>query len=246
MKTIRLAIGYVISVPVLVLSLVYAFIPAGILKLFGAHKAADRWFELCGRFISNVALFSFGVKIHVDGRENVPPVTNICYMANHQSMLDILAFAGPAKLWAGIMAKAEARRIPILNLWCYAIGCVFIERTSPHDSIKAILKGVQRLKEGKPILIFPEGTRSKVDTIGEMKIGSLKLATRSKAVIVPITIKGLRYGLEGIKDFKRVHAYISIGKPIYTASLSPEEIATLHERVYGEIDKRFHELPNHS
>ncbi len=243
MKQIRIAVACLIAVPLLVFSLVYAFIPAGIMALFGAKKKASRWLELCGRFISISTLFALGVTVHIDGRENLPTATNICYMANHQSMLDILAFAGPAKLWASIFAKAEIKRVPIINLWCYALDCVFIERTSPHDAVKAILKGVQKLKDGNPMLIFPEGTRSKVNSIGELKNGSLKLATRSKAIIVPITIKGLRSGLEGITNFRRVNAYFSIGKPIPTESLTKEEIATLHERVYGEVKTRFNELP---
>lgn len=243
MRKIRIAVACIIVIPLLVFSLIYAFIPAVVLLVFGAKKAANRWLELCGRFIGNSAFFALGVTVHVDGRENLPIETNICYMANHQSMLDILAFAGPAKLWASVFAKAEIKKVPIINLWCYALGCVFIERTSPHDTVKAILKGVQKLKEGKPMLIFPEGTRSKVDSIGDLKNGSLKLATRSKAIIVPITIKGLRHGLEGITNYRRVHAYFSIGKPIPTDSLSKEEIAVLHERVYGEVKKRFDELP---
>ena len=244
MRKIRVAVACLLAIPRLVLSVVYAFVPAALLSLFGAKRASNRWLELCARFISNGILFSLGVTVHVDGRENLPTETPVCYMANHQSMLDILVFVGPAKLWASIFAKAELKKVPIINLWCYALGCVFIERTSPHDTVKAILKGVQKLKEGKPMLIFPEGTRSKVDTIGELKTGSLKLATRSKAIIVPITIKGIRDGLEGITNFRHVHAHFSIGKPIPTDLLSKEEIAILHERVYGEVKKRFNELPN--
>ncbi len=243
MRKLRIAVASLLAVPMIVLSPLYAFVPAGLLLLFRAKRAANRWLELCARLISNATLFALGVTVHVDGREHLSSETPVCYMANHQSMLDILAFVGPAKLWAGVFAKAELKRMPFINLWCYALGCVFIERNSPHDTVKAILKGVQKLKEGKPMLIFPEGTRSKFDTIGELKNGSLKLATRSKAIIVPITIKGIRDGLEGITDYRRVHAYLSIGKPIPTDLLSKEEIAVLHERVYGEVKKRFNELP---
>jgi len=244
MRKIRIAVACLLAVPLIVLSPIYAFIPAGLLLLFRAKKPANRWLELCARLISNSTLFALGVTVHVDGKENLPTETPICYMANHQSMLDFLAFVGPAKLWASVFAKAEVKRMPFINLWCYALGCVFIERSSPHDMVKAILKGVQKLKEGNPMLIFPEGTRSKFDTIGELKTGSLKMATRSNAIIVPITIKGLRYGLEGITNFRRVHAYLSIGKPIPTAFLTKEETTTLHEWVYGEVEKRFNELPN--
>lgn len=243
MRKIRIAFAALFILPILILSLVYAFLPAMLLRLFKLKEAEDRYLARCGHFIGNSILFFLGITVHVDGRQNIPSDSNLCYMANHQSLLDIVAFVGPAHLWATILAKAEVKKIPIINLWCFALGCIFIERKSPHDAIKAILKGVELLKQGKSMIIFPEGTRSKDGRIGELKNGSLKLATRSKAIIIPITIKGLRAGFEHLKGFKRVHAYFSIGKPIPTAALSNEEIATLHEVVYGTIAKRFDELP---
>jgi 1-acyl-sn-glycerol-3-phosphate acyltransferase len=237
-----MAIAYLFVVPLLILSMIYAFIPASICKLFKADKAADSWLRLCGHGISQFGLFMLGVSVAVDGKENLPSETNICYVANHHSMLDIIAFVGPANLWACIIAKAELKKVPIVNLWCAAIGCIFIDRESPHSAVKAILAGVEKLKQGKPMLIFPEGTRSKTGQIGDMKAGSLKLATRSKAIIVPITIQGTRDGLETIHGFRRVHARLSIGKPIPTANLTSEELETLPQFVYGEISKRHDEL----
>ncbi len=243
MKRIRIFFAAIFVIPIIALSFVYAFIPAYLLRFFGLRKTSGRYLRACGHFIGSSILFFLGIKVHIDGRQKVPAEPNLCFMANHQSMLDIAAFVGPANLWASILAKAEVKRIPVINLWCYALGCIFINRKSPHDAIKAILKGVQLLKEGKSMLVFPEGTRSKSGLIGELKNGSLKLATRSKAIIVPITIKGLRAGLENLSGFKRVHAYFSIGDPIPTAHLSDDELAVLHEVVYGAIAKRFDELP---
>ncbi|NCC13495.1 MAG: 1-acyl-sn-glycerol-3-phosphate acyltransferase, partial [Spirochaetia bacterium] len=56
-------------------------------------------------------------------------------------------------------------------------------------------------------------------------------------------IKGLRAGLEHLHGLKRVHAYFSISEPIDTATLDENQIANLHEVVYGTIAKRFDELP---
>nr|WP_319474307.1 lysophospholipid acyltransferase family protein [uncultured Sphaerochaeta sp.] len=243
MKKIRIAFAGLFVIPIIALSLVYAFPLGYLLRLLGLRKAGDRYLRACGHFIGSCIIFFLGIKVHVDGKENLPAEQSVCYMANHQSMLDIAAFVGPVNLWASIMAKAEVKRIPVINLWCYALDCVFINRISPRDAINAILRGVELLKSGKSMLIFPEGTRSKSGSIGELKKGSLKLATRSNSVIVPMTIKGLRAGLELLHGFKRVHAYVSIGKPIYTDNLSTEELATLHETVYGTIAKRFDELP---
>lgn len=242
MHYIRLAIAYILVIPVLVLSLVYAFIPAALLRLFGARKAADRWLRHCGHGIAMFILFALGVRVTVDGRENLPATGGVCYVANHLSMLDIVSFVGPARLWGGIIAKAELKRVPIINLWCMAIGCIFIERKSPRSSVKAILSGVQKLKNGKDMLIFPEGTRSKTGRIGELKKGSLKLATRAKATIVPLTITGTREGLEDLRGIRRVHAHLSIGKPIPTDGLQPEELEQLPQLVYGQISRRYDQL----
>jgi len=243
MRKIRIVFAAIFIIPILILSLLYAFLPASIMALFGLHRARRRYLGACGHFIANCILFFLGIKVHVDGLQKIPVQTNICYMANHQSMLDIVAFYGPAHLWASILAKAEVKKIPIINLWCYAFDCIFIERSSPHDAVKAILKGVERLKNGQSMLVFPEGTRSKNGKIGVLKSGSLKLATRSKAVIVPITIKGLRAGYENLSGWKKVHAYLSISDPIYTKDLSDEELSELHTTVFGTISKRFDELP---
>ena len=239
MKPIRIAFAALFILPILILSPLYAFLPAA---LMGGERKV-RHLRRCGHFIGNSICFFLGVRVHVDGQENNPEGGNICYMSNHQSMLDIAAFVGAANLWASVIVKAELKKVPIVNMWCNAIECVYIERKSPHDAIKAIFQGVEKLKSGGNMLIYPEGTRSKTGELGEMKSGSLKLATRAKATIVPITVKGMRPGLEDIRNFRIVHAYVSIGEPIPTAGLDDEGLKALDQVVYGAIAKRYAELP---
>ncbi len=239
MKQIRIAFAALFIIPILALSPLFAFLPAA---LMGSERKG-RYLRSCGHFIGSAICFFLGVRVHVDGQENIPEGGNVCYMSNHQSMLDIASFVGPAGLWASVIVKAEIKKMPIINLWCDALDCVYIERKSPHDSIKAIFRGVEKLKAGGSVLIYPEGTRSKSGEIGELKNGSLKLATRAKATIVPITVKGMRAGLEGIKNFKIVDAYVSIGTPIPTADLDDEALKGLDQVVYGAITTRFAQLP---
>lgn len=239
MKQLRIGFAALFILPILILSPLYAFLPAAFMK--GEKK--DRFLRKNGHFIGSAICFFLGVHVQVDGQENVPEGGKICYMSNHQSMLDIAAFVGPGNLWASVIVKAELKKVPIIAQWCNALDCVFIERKSPHDSIKAIFRGVEKLKNGGSMLIYPEGTRSKSGKVEELKNGSLKLATRAKATIVPITVKGMRAGLENIKDFRRVNAYFSIGEPIPTENLSDEEIKSLDQVVYGAIKTRFEQLP---
>lgn len=74
--------------------------------------------------------------------------------------------------------------------------CVFIDRENTREGLKSILQGVENLKRGRSMLIFPEGTRSKSHKINEFKKGSMKLATKAKVPIVPITVDGAFKGLE--------------------------------------------------
>ncbi|MCH3908355.1 MAG: 1-acyl-sn-glycerol-3-phosphate acyltransferase, partial [Sphaerochaeta sp.] len=95
MAKIRVIIGFILFFPVLLASVVYALIPGSLLRLLHARKAADRWTDLCARFSSNALLFLVGVKVTVDGRENLPKDTGrVCYIANHQSDLDIPSLFG--------------------------------------------------------------------------------------------------------------------------------------------------------
>jgi len=243
-KALRIAFAVIFVLPILVLSPIYAFFIAYLLEVVGMEKAAQNHLRRCGSFIGSAILFFLGVKLVVTGRENLPETREgICYMGNHQSMLDIAVFVGPAKLWGSIMAKVEVKKIPVINLWCKAMNVIFIDRKSPHDSIRAIFTGVEHLKNGGNLLIFPEGTRSKTGKIGELKAGSIKLATRSRATIVPFAIKNLRPGFEGITNLRRVRAHMAIGKPIETKDLSKEELDGLHEVVYGVITDLFDQLP---
>ena len=82
------------------------------------------------------------------------------------------------------------------------------------------------------MVVFPEGTRSKCDEMGEFKAGSFKLATKSKVPIVPVTIDGSYKILEGSKYRicpAKVNVYIH--EPIETENLSKQCESKLPEMV---------------
>ncbi len=133
-----------------------------------------------------------GAKITVKGRENLPPRRsgNICYISNHQGYADIGVILAYAPTTVGFVAKKELLPVPILSWWMLAMHCLFIDRKNVRRAIKTIDRGVKNIRKGYPMLIFPEGTRSRSDRMGPFKAGSLKLAVRSRADIYPLTIQG--------------------------------------------------------
>lgn len=100
----------------------------------------------------------------------------------------------------------------------------------------AIVEGIKIIKEGHSLVIFPEGTRSKGGPLGEFKAGSFKLATKSKAPIIPVTMDGT-YKLMEAQGGKVKPATVNvyIHPPVETANLTKEEQIELPERVKNII-----------
>ena len=130
-----------------------------------------------------------GCELEVEGIENIPDGP-VLFVGNHEGDFDIpVLMAGIPKPF-GFISKIEVKKIPIVAGWMEVMGCVFMDRKDRRASVQAIRAGVQKLKDGHSVLIFPEGTRNRGGEIGEFKAGSLRLAKDTKVPIVPFMIKG--------------------------------------------------------
>ncbi len=182
-----------------------------------------------------------GAEVLVQGRANIPSGGRVCFIANHQGAFDILLILGYSGKTPGFIAKRELLYAPLLNLWMLAIRCVFIERRNVRKSLAAIDRGVESLKKGNPMAIFPEGTRSRDGVMGGFKPGSFKLATRADAVIVPVTLVDTASLYEKYRRFRAGKVRIVFHPPIPTENLPAEEKKDLPERVRLQILKGFPE-----
>jgi 1-acyl-sn-glycerol-3-phosphate acyltransferase len=172
-----------------------------------------------------------GAKIEVYGEENLPEGAAL-FISNHQSNFDIPIFMGYINRPKAFIAKIETARVPILASWMRLMMCVFMDRKDIRQSIEAINKGAEFLKQGYSTVIFPEGTRSKTGEMGEFKAGSFKLAFKSGVSIVPVAIKG-SFDIMGKGSLliKPALVEIEVLKPIEVSKLSKEEQKNLHIKV---------------
>ena len=119
------------------------------------------------------------------------------------------------------------------------MNCVFMDRSNIRKSAEAIVEGVNIIKSGYSLVIFPEGTRSKSNLIGEFKAGSFKLATKSKAPIVPVSIKDSYKLMEANGNkIKPADVEIHIHPAIETKNLTKEEMEALPEKVKSIIGSK--------
>jgi 1-acyl-sn-glycerol-3-phosphate acyltransferase len=191
------------------------------------HNTTSRWARNMVRFT--------GTKVEVNGEENIQD-RNVLFVSNHQGNFDIPVIMGYIPKLKGFVAKIELAKMPIVSGWMKKLGCLFLDRKDPRQSLKTILKGIEELKEGKNLVVFPEGTRSKGRyTIGEFKKGSLKLAIKSGVPIVPVTIDGTYKILEERNRISKTKVSITIHEPIYMENLSNEEKNELTNYVYDII-----------
>ncbi|ADK82891.1 lysophospholipid acyltransferase family protein [Sediminispirochaeta smaragdinae] len=223
---------------ILILSAIFVVFPALLLRLFGMHRASTAWLSSIGSFIHRLVIFATGARVTVKGMENFPALRqrgSLCLVANHQSYFDIPLVVGFLPGITGFIAKKEVFSVPFINLWMLALGCIKLDRSSPRSSVRAIEKGIDSIKKGKAVMIFPEGTRSKSEKVGPFKAGSLKLATRSGAIIVPLTIEGTADMFEAKGWITPSRVTITINPSIDTKSLSQEERRGLAERLRRTI-----------
>jgi 1-acyl-sn-glycerol-3-phosphate acyltransferase len=161
-----------------------------------------------------MVVLSTGSKVVVTGKENLPSSGNICFVSNHQGLFDIPVILGFLGVHTGLVAKRELFRIPVLSQWMREIPCTFIDRRNPRKAIQTFQKSAELIKKGNPMVIFPEGTRSRSDKIGNFHLGSLKLPIMAEATIVPLAIKGSWRIYEIDKRIHSATVYLKILPPI--------------------------------
>ena len=113
------------------------------------------------------------------------------------------------------------------------LHCIFLDRKDNKAGLQTILQGIEMMKSGISLIIFPEGTRSKRE--GEFlpfHAGSFKLAEKSGCPIVPISINNTGAVLEDhFPLIKKTHVIVEYGEPIYVKDLDREAKKNLPDTV---------------
>lgn len=182
-----------------------------------------------------------GTKVIAIGEENIPSDSAVLYVGNHRSYFDIVLTYVRVPRPTGYVAKKEMLRYPLLVNWMKNLHCLFLDRDNIKEGLKTILAGVDKVKSGISICIFPEGTRNKVaDTFLPFHEGSFKIAEKGNVPIIPMTI--VNSGAVFEDQFPRIKkntVVIEYGKPIYIKDLDKETKKSLGTYVSGIISDTY-------
>ncbi|KRA59506.1 acyl-phosphate glycerol 3-phosphate acyltransferase [Caulobacter sp. Root655] len=140
-----------------------------------------------------------GTKVEVRGREHLPAGPALI-AAKHQSMFDV--FAQFALLPdACLVMKKELLRVPLFGWYGLKAGMIVVDRAGHSMALKKLVRDtVDRMKETRQVVIFPEGTRGDVGVGGDYKPG---IAALYRELDLPVTPLALNCGVHWPKGFLR-------------------------------------------
>ena len=194
-----------------------------------------------GRAGVRLGLFLSGVKLRVEGEQNIQRNRAAVYAVNHTSNVEPpILFESLHTLFPRlrVLYKAELRKLPILvRAWDLA-GFVPLERSNREQSLPAIDSAAEALREGNSFLIFPEGTRSRTGALLPFKKGGFIMAIKGQAPIVPVAIAGAREAMhKGSLVIQPVTVRVRFGTPVETAGLTLGDRDSLSAVVRGKVEE---------
>lgn len=183
-----------------------------------------------------------GIRHRVIGAEHLPDAPAIL-LSKHQSTWETLFFPTFMPRELCYVFKRELLFLPFFGWGIALLGMIHIDRRRGTDAFEQVVRqGERKLAEGRWIIIFPEGTRTRAGSQGKYKTGGARLAVRTCAVVVPIAVNSgecwprrrfvLRPGL----------ITVSIGPPIDSAGKTAEQ---LNQEVEGWIESEMRRLSPH-
>ena len=203
----------ILSIPIMIFEWIF--------KKFNSY-AADISSLRIVQWAFRVVLFLAGTKVTIIGEERVPKDQAVLYVPNHQSYFDIIITYSRCPGLTGYISKDFLEKVPLLSVWMKRLYCLFLDRSNLKAGLKTILTGIDYVKNGISICIFPEGTRNPHPDDGMMpfKEGSLKMAEKSGCPIIPIAISNSHNIWESHMPFiRRCHVIVEYGEPIYLKDL---------------------------
>src|SRR5580704_249958 len=191
----------------------------------------DTMFQVAMKAL-RLALRIAGIRVHVEGVENIPARTCI-FVSNHVSNVDPPALAPYIPRRVAILAKKEVFRIPVLATALRQARILPVDRRNKEEASATVDKAVEYLRDGTSYLVFAEGTRSRDAHLKPFKNGTFVMAIEAGVMVVPISLAGTQNLMRKGEWFIRPgEMTVRFGPAVDASKYSLDERDALRERVF--------------
>lgn len=199
-------------------------------------RGSARKAQVLPRTWGKIILLAAGVKVKVEGLENIAPGRPYIFAANHQSQFDIFAMQGCFNFDFRWLAKKELFQIPLFGRAMQLAGYISIDRSHGREALKSLKEAAVRIASGTSVILFPEGTRSLDGKLHPFKTGGMVLAIKSGVPLVPVAISGTFSVLpKGKLLAKPGRVTIRVGAPVETKGVGAGQKQELAERMHDAV-----------
>jgi len=202
----------VLAIPAAAVFIPFTLITGNVGPLFSA-----------GCFIARFAMRIAGIRLRIQGRENIPDGHACVFMANHVSNLDAPALIASLPGRTSVFLKRPLMKLPILGCAFRLGGFIPVDRTGdPDDAQHAVALAENALAKGLHITTFVEGKRSPDARMIAFKKGPFYLAKNSGAPCIPVSI----YGTEKIIPWGSLRIHPGTAHIVFHPPVNPADYAT--------------------
>ena len=196
-------------------------------------------FTLCAaRLWARIILVAGFVRLRVEGADAVPRDQPVVYMANHESWLDIPALLAAIPTQVRFLAKKSLFSIPFFGWAIRSMGFIPVDREHRREAIRSFEEAAARIRAGRPVLVFPEETRTVDGGLLPFQRGGFLLALKGHLPIVPVGLEGPRRCLPKYSYLLRPGTVVvRFGSPVLTEGFGVAGKRELIDEVRGAVER---------
>jgi 1-acyl-sn-glycerol-3-phosphate acyltransferase len=211
--------------------------------ILGALSLLSSFFDKSGhiqhgfaRLWSRMILGTIGAKPQVEGMERIDISKAQVYVVNHLSALDIPVLYAYLPFQFRILAKKELFRYPFMGWHLSRSGQIPVVLENPKASVRSLTRAVAALKEGKSLVVFPEGGRSRDGQLQPFMGGAFYAAIRAQVDIIPMALVGTFEMLKmNTWHIKSGPLHLLVGEPIPTVGLTMRDLEKITQKAQDVI-----------
>jgi 1-acyl-sn-glycerol-3-phosphate acyltransferase len=198
----------------------------------GSGRVQHRFARLWSRMI----LGTIGARVTVTGLDAIDTARAHVYVVNHLSALDIPVLYRYLPFQFRIIAHRVVFRVPLVGWHLRASRQLMIDPDSIALSRRTLREAVQTLKQGMPLVVFPEGERSPNGEMLPFRRGAFYVAVAAQADIVPMAVLGTYEAFpRGSAHLRPGRLQLMIGDAIPVAGYTRADLGTLAERTQQAV-----------